>query len=68
MGFEPRLVEAQTGHANGNSVESAYNKARYFKQRKEMMQKWADHLDNLKRQKTENKQKKLILVDASQAA
>lgn len=68
MGFEPRLVEAQIGHANGNSVESAYNKARYFKQRKEMMQKWADHLDNLKNNDIERKPRKLIFVDASQAA
>ncbi len=47
LGFPPHLVEMQLGHKLPNKVEAPYNKAAYFDKRREMMQKWADHLDEL---------------------
>jgi integrase len=45
LGYSPRLVEVQLGHKKTDAVEAAYNDAKHFKDRKEMMQKWADHLE-----------------------
>jgi integrase len=47
-GFSPDLIERQLAHAEKNAVRSAYNHAEYLPQRRDMMQWWADWLDNLK--------------------
>lgn len=44
------VIEAQLAHAEKNSVREAYNHAQYLSERKELMQKWADYLDSLKRE------------------
>ncbi len=46
LGFPPHIVDAQLGHKKGK-VEAAYNFSTYEKERREMMQKWADYLDTL---------------------
>lgn len=51
LGFEPRYIEAQLAHAE-SGVKAAYNHALYLAQRREMMQFWADYLDQLKGSKT----------------
>lgn len=38
-------IEAQLAHATGGSVRGIYNHAQYIEKRKEMMQWWADWLD-----------------------
>lgn len=38
-------IEAQLAHANGGSVRGIYNHAQYLDKRREMMQFWADWLD-----------------------
>lgn len=38
-------IEAQLAHANGGSVRGIYNHAQYIEKRKEMMQWWANWLD-----------------------
>lgn len=48
LGFSPRLVEVQLGHKKGDAIEAAYNDAKHFADRRKMMQRWADYLDNLK--------------------
>lgn len=48
MGFNPRLVEVQLGHKKGDAIEAAYNDARHLKDRRKMMQVWADYLEELK--------------------
>lgn len=48
LDFNPRLVEVQLGHKKGDSIEAAYNDAKHFTRRQEMMQRWADYLDELK--------------------
>jgi integrase len=48
-GFDPDLIEVQLHHAD-RTMRGRYNKARYFDERKKMMQAWADYLDSLKLQ------------------
>jgi integrase len=49
-GWPHDAIERQLAHAERNKVSSAYNYADYLPKRKEMMQKWADYLDELKRE------------------
>ena len=42
------LIERQLAHTEKNTVKAAYNHAEYLPERKEMMQKWADYLDDLR--------------------
>jgi len=48
-GFKSDAIERQLSHSERNSIRRAYNHAQYLPERKEMMQWWADHLDNLKK-------------------
>lgn len=48
LGFSPRLVEVQLGHKKGDAIEAAYNDAKHLKDRRKMMQVWADYLEGLK--------------------
>ncbi len=50
QGFEHQHIELQLAHQERNAVSAAYNHALYLKQRAEMMQHWADYLDQLKNQ------------------
>lgn len=44
-GYEPDHIELQLAHSEENKTRSAYNRARYLKQRRQMLQDWADWLD-----------------------
>ncbi|MFK7890455.1 MAG: tyrosine-type recombinase/integrase [Granulosicoccus sp.] len=46
-GFDPDLIEVQLHHAD-RTMRGKYNKARYFDERRAMMQSWADYLSSLK--------------------
>jgi len=48
MGFNPDAIEAQLAHKDSNEVRAAYNRAQYLEERREMLQAWADYLDELK--------------------
>lgn len=48
LGFESHVVERQLSHSDSNTIRGVYNKAEYWKLRADMMQKWADYLDELK--------------------
>lgn len=48
LGWKTELIEMQLAHKDPNAVRSAYNHAKYLPERTEMMQTWADYLDNLK--------------------
>lgn len=50
LGVERDVIEHQLGHAVGDSLGRAYNRTLFLEQRKDMMQRWADYLDNLKEQ------------------
>lgn len=46
--FDPLVIEAQLAHAVKDANGRAYNRTQYLKQRAEMMQRWADYLDELR--------------------
>ena len=43
--YDEKWIEGQLSHVNPNPVVRAYNHAKYVKQRRTMMQEWADRLD-----------------------
>jgi integrase len=45
LGIDLRIVDRQLAHIEKNKVIAAYNRAEYWPQRVEMMQRWADLLD-----------------------
>lgn len=47
-GVPADMVEAQLGHGKSGPLGSAYDRAEYMHQRHQMMQTWADYLDQLK--------------------
>lgn len=54
LGFEGHLVEMQLAHAERNKAKAAYNHAQYLQERRQMMQFWADWLDELNSQESKN--------------
>jgi len=42
------VIERQLAHAERNKVRAAYNRAQYLDKREDMMQAWADYLDELR--------------------
>lgn len=48
IGYHAHWLEQQLGHTKKDLVEQAYNHAKYYDQRVEMMQCWADKLDQWK--------------------
>lgn len=47
-GIPADMVEAQLAHGKSGPLGSAYDRAEYMEQRKQMMQTWADYLDRLR--------------------
>lgn len=48
QGFNPDAIERQLAHKDRNPVRGAYNRAAYWTIRVDMMQQWADYLDELR--------------------
>ncbi len=48
LGFRPDFIEHQLAHAVKDPLGRAYNRTSHLKERKKMMQQWADYLDALK--------------------
>jgi len=46
-GFRPDVIERQLAHGERNKVRAAYNHAQYLPERREMMQWWADFIDQM---------------------
>jgi integrase len=46
--FPPEIIEHQLAHAVPDALGTAYNRTKFLKERKVMMQAWADYLDKLK--------------------
>jgi integrase len=44
-GFRPDVIERQLAHCERNDVRGAYNRAAYLRERRTMMQQYADMLD-----------------------
>ena len=47
LNYRPDFIEHQLAHAVRDPNGRAYNRTKYLAQRQEMMQKWADYLDEL---------------------
>ncbi|HAJ74945.1 MAG TPA: integrase [Gammaproteobacteria bacterium] len=50
LGERVELIEHQLAHAVKDSLGRAYNRTKHLPQRKKMMQRWADYLDDLRLQ------------------
>ncbi|MFT9454136.1 tyrosine-type recombinase/integrase [Komagataeibacter saccharivorans] len=48
-GFRPDVIEAALGHQDQNKIRRTYNRASYWQERTELMQAWADRIDQMKR-------------------
>lgn len=48
LGFDRDVIEHQLAHRVPDALGNAYNRTKFIKQRREMMQHWADYLDKLK--------------------
>jgi len=48
LGIAPEVIEAQLAHAVGDALGRAYNRTKFIEQRRDMMGKWADYLDQLR--------------------
>ena len=46
--FDPDVIERQLAHAERDPVRAAYNRAKHWPERVEMMAWWANHLDGLR--------------------
>ena len=46
-GFRADVIERQLAHSERNNVRAAYNYAQYLPERRQMMQWWADYLDEV---------------------
>jgi integrase len=45
-GFRPEIVERQLAHQERSKTKRSYNRALYLDERREMMQRWADFLED----------------------
>lgn len=52
QGWPHEAIERQLAHAERNKVSAAYNYAEHLPKRREMMQAWADYLDQLKAERS----------------
>ena len=48
LGMDRDVIEHQLAHSVPDSLGTAYNRTKFLAQRKEMMQVWADYLDELR--------------------
>jgi hypothetical protein len=52
QGWPPDAIEKQLAHIEENEVRQVYNQAKYLPVRRQMMQFWADYLDELRKGNT----------------
>lgn len=48
LGFAPEVIEHQLAHRVPGSLGAAYNRTKFIKERRAMMQRWANYLEKLK--------------------
>lgn len=49
LGVAPEVIEAQLAHTVGDALGRAYNRTTFVQQRRELMTRWADYLDRLRK-------------------
>lgn len=47
LGYRHEVVDRQLAHAQKDKLESAYDRAQYLEERRVMMQRWADYIDEV---------------------
>jgi hypothetical protein len=47
LGYRHEVVDRQLAHAQKDKLESAYDRTQYLKERRVMMQRWADYIDEV---------------------
>jgi integrase len=47
LGYRHEVVDRQLAHAQKDKVAAAYDRAQFLKERKKMMQDWADYIDSV---------------------
>jgi integrase len=47
LGYRHEVVDRQLAHAQKDKLESAYDRAKFLEERREMMQCWADYIDQV---------------------
>lgn len=50
LDYPKQWIEAQLSHSDKDQIRASYNHAQYVEQRRQMMQDWADRLDEWQRQ------------------
>ncbi len=48
LGVKPEVIEHQLAHRVPGALGAAYNRTKFLEERRDMMQRWADYLDELK--------------------
>lgn len=48
LGFRPEVIEHQLAHKVKDPLGRAYNRTEFLEERREMMQRWADYIDELR--------------------
>lgn len=48
LNYRPEIIEHQLAHSVSDALGTAYNRTKFVKDRRGMMQAWADYLDGLK--------------------
>ena len=51
-GCRPDVIEAQLAHKGADKIRAVYNRAQYMEDRRQLMQEWADYLDELRESST----------------
>lgn len=49
LGVDPQVIEAQLAHTVPDALGRAYNRTTFAEQRRDLMVKWADYLDKLRK-------------------
>jgi integrase len=59
-GFDEAHIEMQLAHSKKSKVKAAYDHSRYLEKRREMMQAWADYVDDALQRGYEARQEKVL--------
>ena len=54
LGHRPDAIEAQLAHKGADKIRATYNRAEYMLERRNLMQSWADYLDELREKAQRN--------------
>lgn len=49
LNYDSEIIEKQLAHKSAGPLGEAYDRTQFLPQRREMMQAWADYIDNLEK-------------------